>query len=140
MRAWLRDLLGTAEILSAIQQHRQRQEITMASVIDALRALAEQTNDVSAAQATSFTNLQNAVARLEQAVRDGEVSPEIQAAVDELSASLTRLGDDARRADDGFEPQPETPADPEQPAEPLPADGETPADVTEPTVPQRTQR
>lgn len=134
MRAWLRDLLGTAEILSAIQQHRQRQEQTMATILDALNALAEQTNAVSAAQATSFSNLQNAVARLEKAVRDGEVSPEIQAAVDELSASLTRLGDDARRADDGHEPQPETPTDPEVQAESTP---EPPADATEPTVPQR---
>jgi len=120
--SFIQDLLGTTSIRHTLT----RMETEMATVIESLRLLAEQTNAVSAAQATSFSNLQNAVSRLEQAVRDGEVSPEIQAAVDELSASLTRLGDDARRADDGFEPQ--------EPAEPTPDGGNEPAvsPVTEP--------
>jgi hypothetical protein len=124
--SYIQDLLGTTSIRHTLT----RMEIDMAKIIDSLRALAEQTNQVSAAQATSFSNLQNAVARLEQAVRDGEVSPEVQAAVDELSASLTRLGDDARRADDGFEPAPVEPT-------PAPVEGETPVD---PTIPQPTER
>lgn len=126
--SYIQDLLGTTSIRHTLN----RMETNMATVIESLRLLAEQTNAVSAAQATSFTNLQNAVARLEQAVRDGKVSPEIQAAVDDLSASLTRLGDDARRADDAVEPQPETPTEPV----PAPTEGEpTPEGGVEPTTP-----
>lgn len=136
MRAWLRNLLGTAEIITVIQQLNDRMESDMATVIDALRALAEQTNAVSAAQATSFSNLQGAISKLQEAIRNGEVSPEVQAAVDEVTASLTRLGDDARRADDGFEPAVEPQPEPVPPVE----GGTEPAVPQVPDEPQPTER
>jgi hypothetical protein len=82
----------------------QNLEETMATVVEALNALAAQQAEVSAAQATSFTNLQAAIERLETAVANGEVSPEIQAAVDQLTAGFTAMKDAADTADDGTEP------------------------------------
>lgn len=94
-------------------------EATMATVVEALESLAAQQAEVSAAQATSFDNLQGAVERLEQAVRDGEVSPEIQSAVDELTAGFTAMKDAATAADDGVEqPTEPTPGEP-NPTEPV---------------------
>ncbi|MFC3736537.1 hypothetical protein [Paractinoplanes deccanensis] len=105
----------------------------MATVIEALTALAEQVNRVSAAQATSFTNLQNAIAELKR----GELTDEQARLVAQIEDSLTTLADDAQRGDDGYEPQqsgdgqpdvvlPET--DPQEPGAEEPT-------VTEPKVP-----
>lgn len=78
----------------------------MATITEALTALAEQVSAVSAAQATSFHNLQAAI----ETLKSGELSADQQAAVDQIEASLTTLADDAQKADDGFEPV-EPPAD-----------------------------
>lgn len=118
LRTWIRRYLGTTTL-----------EETMATVLDALQQLAAQQQAASAAQLTSFTNLQGAVQRLETAVRDGEVSPEIQAALGDLKAGFDTMLTAAQTADDGYEPTPE----PEQPAEPVdetpaPVEGDTDAD------------
>jgi 3-oxoacyl-(acyl-carrier-protein) synthase len=118
IRKSLRGLLGTDTILT-------RMEHTMAKVIDLLNGLVAQETAASAAQATSFHNLQSAIDNLQQAVRDGEVSPEIQAAVDQLSAGFTSLQQAADDADTGFEPA--EPSNPDVPAEPTPADPNAPA-------------
>jgi type VI protein secretion system component VasK len=113
--ARLRALLGITHInerLEHLHEHARRQENTMATVIEALEALTAQQAETSAAQSTSFANLQAAVERLESAVANGEVSPEIQAAVDQLSAGFTAMKEQADAADDGTEPTP--PAEPEQ--------------------------
>jgi uncharacterized protein with LGFP repeats len=81
-------------------------EATMATVVEALQALTAQQAEASAAQTASFSNLQAAVERLETAVANGEVSPEIQSAVDQLSAGFTAMKEAADAADDGTEPTP----------------------------------
>lgn len=106
MRDWIRRQLGTHNL-----------EETMSQITDALNRLAEQTNAVSAAQATSFTNLQNAINEL----RAGNLDAEQQALVDQIEQSLTKLGDDAERADDGFEP-----ADPTEPSDEAEGTGPVP--------------
>jgi hypothetical protein len=85
-------------------------ETIMATIVEALQALTAQQADASAAQTASFSNLQSAVERLEAAVANGEVSPEIQAAVDHLSAGFTAMKDAADAADDGVVP-PVTPSE-----------------------------
>lgn len=87
-------------------------EELMATILEALNALTAQQAEATAAQTTSFANLQAAVERLEQAVADGTVSPEIQAAVDELSAGFTAMKDAADAADDGTEPVEPVPVEP----------------------------
>jgi guanyl-specific ribonuclease Sa len=99
-----------------------RLESTMATITDALTALAEQVNAVSAAQASSFSNLQNAIAKL----KSGDLSAEQQDAVNQIEKSLLTMGEDAQRADDGFEP-----TDSNAPVEP---GSDVPAG-TEPTAP-----
>lgn len=92
----------------------------MATITDALTALAEQVNAVSAAQATSFLNLQSAIDKL----KSGELTAEQQDAVAQIEKSLTTLADDATKADDGYEPV-APPAD----GGDVPADGgDTPVD------------
>lgn len=110
-----------------------RLESKMATITNALTALAKQVNDVSAAQASSFHNLQAAIDKL----KSGELSSEQQAAVDEIEKSLTQLGDDAQSADDGYEPStpPVLNGDTDTPA---PADGtnpDVPADGTDAGAP-----
>ena len=122
MRTWIRAYLGTHHL----EEH-------MATITDALNRLASQVNAVSAAQATSFTNLQNAIVEL----RAGNLSPEQQALVDQIEASLVKLGDDAQAGDDGFEPQPPTDEQPGDEDPTVPVDGEpTDGDV----LPQDTAR
>jgi hypothetical protein len=75
-----------------IHHHLRRQENTMAQVIDLLNGLIAQDTAASAAQATSFHNIDAAFADLRQAVADqGEATPEVQAAVDKLSAGFASL-------------------------------------------------
>lgn len=111
-----RAVLGT-DILPRLERH-------MATITEALTALAEQVNAVSAAQASSFHNLQVAITTL----KSGELSAEQQAAVDQIVKSLSGLADDAQKADDGYEPA-------QNPAGDVPADGtpveggDTPADT-----------
>ncbi len=104
IRDRLRTYLGTHNL-----------EDRMSQITDALNRLASQVNAVSAAQATSFTNLQNAIEQL----KAGNLDDEQRALVDQIETSLTKLGEDAQRADDGHEPAvdpgDEQPTDPDAP-------------------------
>ncbi|WP_433731036.1 hypothetical protein ACQP2Y_21655 [Actinoplanes sp. CA-051413] len=119
----------------------------MTTMLELLNGLVAKTTEASAAQQASFLNLHNAVgklqanvARLEQLVRDGEVSEELQTLVTQVASNVEDMRKAADTADDGFEPVEEPvavepgaePANPEVPAEPVP--GGVPADET-PTVP-----
>lgn len=129
---WLRSNLRDPHT----HQQLTRLETTMATVVDALRGLAAQQTEASAAQQASFTNLQGAIGRLEQAVRDGEVSPEVQAAVDELTAGFEAMTTAATAADDGYEPTPTEPgtAPADEEATPAPgSDADSTTTGTEPT-------
>ncbi len=75
----------------------------MADWITVLNGLVSQTEAASAAQATSFSNLQNAITRLQNTGLDDEQ----RALVQQIETSLTKLGEDAQHADDGHEPTPE---------------------------------
>ncbi len=97
MRTWIRHYIGTRQL-----------EETMAKVIDLLNGLVAQQTAASAAQATSFSNLQNAITKLETAVRDGEASPEIEAAVGQLRDGFDALQRAADDADNGHEPADDT--------------------------------
>lgn len=79
-------------------------EETMARIIDLLNGLVAQQTAATAAQATSFSNLHNAITKLENAVRDGEASPEIEAAVGQLRDGFDALQKAADDADNGHEP------------------------------------
>lgn len=88
-------------------------EALMAKVSDVLTQLAAQQTEASAAQQAAFGNLNAAIDRLEQAVRDGEVSPEIQAAADQITEGFRAMTEAADAADDRTQPAPdgeETPA------------------------------
>ncbi|GGN39558.1 hypothetical protein FHR83_006692 [Actinoplanes campanulatus] len=100
MTRWIRRLTGT----DILEEH-------MARIIDLLNGLVAQQTAASAAQATSFNNLHAAIDRLETAVRDGEASPEIEAAVGQLRDGFDALQKAADDADNGHEPQPDQPAD-----------------------------
>jgi hypothetical protein len=137
LRASLRDAvrhyLGTAHI-DTIPDHLHRMENTMSEITEALNRLAQQVNGVSAAQATSFHNLQVAIDEL----RAGKLSAEQAEIVDRIEKSLTKLGEDAAAGDDGFEPTPapetpggETPAGPVDTPE-LPGDVPVDSPVVEP--------
>ncbi len=110
MRDWLRRYLGTRQALNHLADLEER----MSEITDALNRLAEQTNAVSAAQATSFSNLQAAINDL----KAGKLSPEQQEIVTRIENSLTKLGDDAQRADDGYEQVPDVDPGDEQPTDP----------------------
>jgi len=84
---YVRQWLG----IQHIHQQLTRQEHTMAKVIDLLNSLVTQQQAASAAQATSFHNIDAAFAKLQQAIADGEVSPEVQAATDQLAAGFASL-------------------------------------------------
>lgn len=118
-------------------------EVTMATVLESLRSLAEQQRAASAAQLTSFSNLQSAVQRLETAVRDGEVSPEIESAVADLKMGFDTMLEAANRADDGHEPTPDVPAEPGTDTPPVegeptvPVEGDTGTDETTRTTRRR---
>ena len=107
-----------------------RMEHHMASIIESLRELAAQQTEASAAQQASFSNLQGAIQRLEQAVRDGQVSPEVEQAVADLKAGFDTMREAANRADDGYEPAPVEPTEPQVPGdeEPTVPGEETPAE------------
>jgi hypothetical protein len=123
LRTRLRAYLGT-DLLPLLESQ-------MSTVLESLQALAAQQTEASAAQQASFSNLHGAIQRLEQAVRNGDVSPEIQTAVDDLKRGFDTMRDTAVQADDGFEPVDaptpgtDAPANPDVPAEPAPVD-ETP--------------
>lgn len=88
-----------------------RMENTMATMLELLTGLTAKTTEASAAQQASFLNLHNAVdklttnvARLEQLVRDGEASEELQTLATQISENLGDMKKAADTADDGFEP------------------------------------
>nr|WP_221374382.1 hypothetical protein [Actinoplanes polyasparticus] len=106
-----------------------RMEQNMADWLTTLNGLVQQTTAASAAQATSFSNLQGAIGRqtadiaelrrlLEQA---GEVTPEMQALAAQIGQSLDDMKKAAETADNGFEPVEEVPTD-------VPGDGVPPTD------------
>jgi uncharacterized protein (DUF3084 family) len=96
IRDAVRRFIGT----KSISHHLADMEERMATITEALTALAEQVNAVSAAQATSFHNLQAAIDKL----KSGELTAEQQDAVDQIEQSLTTMAADAQAADDGVEP------------------------------------
>lgn len=103
IRASLRTQLGTDTL--------PRLEQKMSEITDALNALAEQVSGVSAAQATSFHNLQAAIDEL----KAGKLNAEQKEIVGRIETALTKLGEDAQRADDGTEPVEQPPVDPNAP-------------------------
>ncbi len=115
MRTWLRTYLG----ITHLEEH-------MATILEALKSIGEQQQALSAAQLASFTNLQTAIQRLEAAVREGQVSPEVQAAVDQINESFRTMQAAASSADDGYELD-NDPGDDEQPGD---TDPDTPAEDT----------
>ncbi|WP_250029775.1 hypothetical protein [Paractinoplanes maris] len=129
LRSRIRAYLGTDTL--------PRMEQAMATWTTVLNGLVEQTTAASAAQATSFTNLQNAITRqttaigdlqsqLETAVANGDSVPEgMQAKVVEISQALDDMKKAADTADNGFEPVEETPA--EEPVE-VPGGDTSPVD------------
>jgi soluble cytochrome b562 len=126
-RTKLRAYLGT-DIGADIAHHIHNLEVLMAKVIDLLNGLVAQQTAASAAQATSFHNLQNAITRLEQSVKDGDASAEVEAAVNDLRAGFDTLQQAAVDADNGYEPA-ETPTDTNPVVEPD-ADGDVIPDET----------
>jgi hypothetical protein len=129
LRTHLRDYLGITEI-------NDRMETAMSEITDALNRLAAQVSDVSAAQATSFSNLQTAINEL----KAGKLDAQQREIVGRIESALTKLGEDAQVADDGYEPvQPETPADPEVPGQPVEETQTDPA-VETPAVEDRSNR
>ncbi len=124
-RTRLRRVLGTDQ-LPALYRRYQALEAHMSTVLESLQALAAQQTEASAAQQASFSNLHGAIQRLETAVREGQVSPEIEQAVADLKTGFDTMRDAANSADDGYEPAPAEPSTPEVP--------QTPGDDT-PTVP-----
>jgi hypothetical protein len=109
-----------------LHHHLRRQENLMAQVIDLLNGLIAQDTAASAAQATSFHNIDAAIADLKAAVANqGEATPEVQAAVDKLSAGFASLQKAAE--DEGKLYQPADNGD--QGGDTPPADGgDTPVD------------
>lgn len=109
-RAWL----GTDRIATNLR----RIEDHVTAVIDLLNSLAAQQEAVSAAQATSFHNIDVAVQELRDAVANGDATPEVQAAADKLAAGFAALQQAAE--DEGRLYAPDQPADggdvPDQPA------------------------
>jgi hypothetical protein len=161
LRASLRDAvrhyLGTAHI-DTIPDHLHRMENTMAQWIDVLNGLVAQTEAASAAQATSFSNLQGAINRqtadiaelrrlLDDAAQNaGEVTPEMQAKVTAIATALDDMKKAADTADNGFEPvetpeePPSAPVDtPELPGD-VPVDGPVVEPGTDTPVEGDTQR
>jgi len=136
LKQHLRTYLGIA----GLHHHIDELESNMADWNTVLNGLVEQTTATSAAQATSFSNLQNGlnaqgdqIRELRQLLDDaianqGTVTPEMQAKVDEISQSLTTMKDAADSADNGFEPV--EPVEPEQPTVPVTPDDTTPAGNT----------
>ncbi len=82
-RTRIRAYLGT--------DHLTRIEADMAKVIDLFNSLVAQEAATSAAQATSFHNIDLAFKKLQDAVANGDASPEVQAAADQLAAGFASL-------------------------------------------------
>lgn len=134
LRDHIRRYLGT----QTIPNHLADLEERMTTMLELLNGLVTKTTEASAAQQASFLNLHNAVgklttnvARLEQLVRDGETSEELQAVAAQIRTNLDDMKRAADTADDGFEPV-EAPTDPGAPVAEVPAEQpvvETPTDT-----------
>lgn len=83
----------------------KRLERYMATITEALDALAAQVGAASDAQRAAFSNLQTAVEEL----RRGDLSPEQEAQVGAIEQSLEQIRSEAEAADDGVQPAPEAP-------------------------------
>lgn len=120
-------------------------EDNMVKVIDLLNNLAAQQEAASAAQASSFHNIDAAFAKLQDAISSGNASPEVQAAADQLAAgfnSLQKAAEDEGRLYEQVE-EPTDPTIPPGPVDPgteptnpdVPvADNTVPGDETGPAV------
>jgi hypothetical protein len=102
----LRDYIGTAEIIRILH----RMETTMTALDEKLAALETKLSAMGDAQRASFENLLRKIQEFKDAEGTLTVEQEarfaaIEAAVDEATANATA-------ADDGYEP---TPAEPENP-------------------------
>jgi small-conductance mechanosensitive channel len=111
-RRWARNWLGLDQISIILQ----RIEDTMANeMIDLLQGLAAQTSDLTATQQAAFTNIHNGQQRLEQQIGDlkqqltdalnsgGKVTPEMQAAADQISQAMADLKKAATVASSDFD-------------------------------------
>jgi hypothetical protein len=146
----LRAYLGT-DTNPRIEEHMANEILTL------LNGLVAQTSELSATQQASVVNIHNGFERMNTSIRDlsqqladalandGKVTPEMQAAADQIQSALADIKKGAETADDDFEPveAPTEPTDPNVPSGPVdggdtpvvtdPIDG-TPVDET-PTVP-----
>jgi hypothetical protein len=122
LRATIRVYLGTDRI-PYLFDHLRGIEATMANeILTLLQGLASQTAELNATQQASIVNIHNGFERLSANIRDlsqqladalasnGAVTPEMQAAADEISQALADIKKGAETADDDFEPV-EPPAD-----------------------------
>jgi hypothetical protein len=102
-----------------LHHHLRRIEARMSEMTDLLHGLLQQEADASAAQATSFHNIDVAFQELKTAIANGDVTPEVQDAADKLSAgfaSLQKAAEDEGRLyapadDNGDQPVVTPPAD-----------------------------
>lgn len=116
-RHHIRAYLGTAHIAHL--------EVSMSKVIDLLNNLIAQDTAASAAQASSFHNIDAAFKALQDAINNGDASPEVQAAADQLSAGFASLQKAAE--DEGKLYQPAEPSDPGTDVPPVDS-GDEPSD------------
>ena len=107
-RDLVRSYLGTDNIHD-ITDDLTRIEANMAKVIDLLNGLVQQQADASAAQTTSFHNIDLAFQKLQDAINAGDVSPDVQTAVDQLSAGFTSLQKAAEDEGNLYQPPTDTP-------------------------------
>jgi hypothetical protein len=127
-RTRIRALLGT-DTLPRIEALMANEMLTL------LQGLAAQTAELNATQQASVVNIHNASIRdlsqqlADALAADGKVTPEMQAAADQIQTALADIKKGAETADDDFEPA-EDPADDEPAGGDVPADGgDTPVDT-----------
>jgi hypothetical protein len=119
----------------------QRIEATMANeILNLVQGLVAQTTDLTATQQAAFTNIHNGQQRLDSKIGelkqqladalagDGKVTPEIQAAVDQIAQAYADLKQGATVASQGFDE--DHSADEDQPVVPPADGGDTPTDPT----------
>lgn len=74
-----------------LHEQLRRIEAHMSEMTDLFNGLVAQQEAASAAQTTSFHNIDAAFAELKDALANGTVTPEVQAAADKLSAGFASL-------------------------------------------------
>lgn len=128
--------------------HRQLRgiEADMAKVIDLFNGLVAQQTAASAAQASSFHNIDVSFQKLRDAIANGDATPEVQAAADELSKGFASLQKAAEDEGTLYAPA-DDPTDPtggDTPAQPPADGGDTPpvdgGDTADVPVVEKTKR